>query len=52
MSQRLSEDVVRALKKGDTLYSNVIEFTREDGTTYPATATVLGRAKFDNPTER
>lgn len=45
MSQTITYDVAKTLKKGDTLYHNIIEFTLEDGTTVPATATVLGRVK-------
>lgn len=45
MSQSVTYEVAKTLKKGDTLYHNIIEFTLEDGTTVPATATVLGRVK-------
>lgn len=45
MSQTVTYEVAKTLKKGDTLYHNIIEFTLEDGTTVPATATVLGRVK-------
>lgn len=45
MSQSLTLEVALTLRKGDTLYHNVIEFVLEDGSCVPATATVLGKAK-------
>lgn len=51
MSQRVTLEVARTLKRGDTLYHNIIEFTREDGTTIPATATVIGKVKEGGPEE-
>lgn len=45
MSQRLSQTVAESLKKGDTLYHNIIVFTGEDGEQIPATAKVTGKCK-------
>lgn len=47
MSQSITREVAASLKKGDVLYSNIVEFTREDGTTYPATAKVTGAVRED-----
>lgn len=41
----LTKEIVMGLKRGTKLYHNVIEFTREDGTKYPAVAVVRGRAR-------
>ena len=43
MSQSLTHAVALDLKRGDTIYSNVIEFTDEEGDTRPAKARVVGR---------
>lgn len=45
MSQKVTYEIAKTLKKGDTLYHNIIAFTMKDGTVVPATATVLGRVK-------
>lgn len=45
MSQRLSVIVAESLKKGDTIYHNVIVFTGKDGEQIPATAKVTGKCK-------
>lgn len=47
MSQSVNMDVAATLKKGDVVYNNLIEFTREDGTTYPQTAKVAGPMRKD-----
>lgn len=45
MSQRLSQTVAESLKKGDTLYNNILVFTGKDGEQTPATAKVTGKCK-------
>ncbi len=47
MSQSLTHAVALDLRKGDTLYNNLIEFTTDDGTVIPATATVAGKCTPD-----
>ena len=47
MRQQVTREIAQTLKRGDILYSNVVEFTREDGSTYPATAKVTGAVRED-----
>lgn len=47
MSQTVTHAVACDLKKGDIVYNNILEFTREDGTTYPQTAVVSGKVRDD-----
>lgn len=47
MSQQIDHETALSLKKGDRLYHNIIEFTRSDGTTYPASAVVVGKVQED-----
>ncbi len=45
MSQKVTVEVAATLKKGDTLYHNILEFGGLDEDKTPATATVLGPMK-------
>lgn len=51
MSQELTLEVAMSLRKGDKLYHNILSFMRDDETSEPATATVLGKAKMTGDVE-
>jgi hypothetical protein len=46
VSQNIALEVAKTLKRGDTLYHNIIEFGLVEGEKTPATATVRGRVKI------
>lgn len=45
MSNCVDLSVAKTLRRGDTLYHNILAFDREDGTKYPATCRVAGKVR-------